>query len=171
MYRRLIGPELARLAEEQARQAERITWLDRLTDEKFVKHGSMLMSEAEQVKLALDASKEAIDKAERSTQKAIDRTAEDIATRFASVNEFRAQLSDQVATFMPRREAEQLVRALSDKLEAGREQVVQGDAKLDERLKALERGQANQQGRTAMVGVLLAVVVVAVNIAIALLTR
>lgn len=45
---------------------------------------------------ALQATKEAIQKAETATEK-----------RFESVNEFRSQLGDQARTFMPRLEAEQ----------------------------------------------------------------
>lgn len=50
---------------------------------------------------ALHAAKEAVDKAETASNK-----------RFDASNEFRQQLSDQAATFMPRREAEQRLGVL-----------------------------------------------------------
>lgn len=50
---------------------------------------------------ALQAAKEAVEKAEAAANK-----------RFDSVNEFRQQLSDQAASFMPRREAEQRLGVL-----------------------------------------------------------
>lgn len=53
------------------------------------------------VAAALQAAKEAVTKAETAAEK-----------RFDSVNEFRQQLSDQAASFMPRREAEQRLGVL-----------------------------------------------------------
>lgn len=53
------------------------------------------------VSAALQAAKEAVTKAETAAEK-----------RFDSVNEFRQQLSDQAASFMPRREAEQRLGVL-----------------------------------------------------------
>lgn len=53
------------------------------------------------VSAALQAAKEAVIKAEAAAEK-----------RFDSVNEFRQQLSDQAASFMPRREAEQRLGVL-----------------------------------------------------------
>jgi hypothetical protein len=57
------------------------------------------------VSAALQAAKEAVAKAETAAEK-----------RFDAVNEFRGQLSDQAATFMPRREAEQVIAALAEKV-------------------------------------------------------
>lgn len=59
------------------------------------------------VNAALTAAKEAVSKAETSAEK-----------RFDSVNEFRAQLSDQAATFMPRMESEQRMSTLDEKIGA-----------------------------------------------------
>lgn len=52
---------------------------------------------------ALQATKEAIQKAENANEK-----------RFDGVNEFRAQLGDQARTLMPRSEAEQRFNQLAD---------------------------------------------------------
>jgi hypothetical protein len=56
---------------------------------------------------ALDAADRAVTKAEVAAEK-----------RFESVNEFRASLSDQQRTLMPRAEAELLIKTLSDRIEA-----------------------------------------------------
>jgi crotonobetainyl-CoA:carnitine CoA-transferase CaiB-like acyl-CoA transferase len=55
---------------------------------------------------AMQAAKEAVEKAETANEK-----------RFESVNEFRAQLTDQANTFLPRSEGEQRLAALSEKLD------------------------------------------------------
>ena len=118
-----VPAALARLAEQLVGIHRRVDNLEKnllarieaenkLTDSKFVTQEAMMTGGAERVRLALDASKEAIIKAEVATEK-----------RFEGVNEFRAQLSDQARTFMPRTEAIQLaeqaserIRELSDRL-------------------------------------------------------
>lgn len=57
------------------------------------------------VNAALEAAEKAVTKAEGAAEKRAD-----------SQNEFRAQLSDQAGTFMPRREAEQRMATLDEKL-------------------------------------------------------
>lgn len=83
------------------------------TLETLKEHIQVLMTEADRrnqqrfegqekaVSAALQAQKEAVTKAETAAEK-----------RFESVNEFRQQLSDQAASFMPRREAEQRLGVL-----------------------------------------------------------
>lgn len=71
---------------------------DRRNEQRFA-------AQEKAVAAALQAAKEAVAKAEIAAEK-----------RFDSVNEFRAQLSDQAGTFMPRREAEQRADALAEKL-------------------------------------------------------
>ncbi len=57
------------------------------------------------VNAALAAAEKAVNKAEVAAEK-----------RFEATNEFRAQLSDQATTFMPRREAEQQIDQLSERV-------------------------------------------------------
>jgi hypothetical protein len=59
------------------------------------------------VQTALLAAKEATNKAELAADK-----------RFDAVNEFRAQLTDQAATFMPRKEADVVLSSLSERVSA-----------------------------------------------------
>lgn len=64
-----------------------------------------LAAQDKAVQIAMVASEKAVVKAEIAAEK-----------RFESVNEFRGQLSDQAATFMPRAEAEQRMGALAEKI-------------------------------------------------------
>lgn len=59
------------------------------------------------VNTALQSAKEAVAKAEVAAER-----------RFESVNEFRGQLTDQAATFMPRVEAEQRIATNGDRISA-----------------------------------------------------
>jgi hypothetical protein len=65
-----------------------------------------ILAQDKAVQIAMIASEKAVVKAEIAAEK-----------RFESVNEFRGQLTDQAATFMPRAEAEQRLAALADKIE------------------------------------------------------
>lgn len=122
-----VGAALARLAEQNVGLQRQLTRMEAvfteqvhtaleiqraseartlaLTDAKFVTYRTLIDSQAEKVALALEATKEAIGKAEVATSKAIDKESQANADRFASVNEFRQQLNDQARTFMPRTEA------------------------------------------------------------------
>ncbi len=52
-----------------------------------------------------DAQEKAVRAALEAAQKAVDKAEEAATKRFESVNEFRAQLADQAASFLTRREA------------------------------------------------------------------
>ena len=58
-------------------------------------------------KSALDAADRAVNKAEMASEK-----------RFDAVNEFRATLSDQQRTLMPRNEAELMIKSINEKVDA-----------------------------------------------------
>ncbi len=64
-----------------------------------------LAAQDKAVQIAMVASEKAVVKAEIAAEK-----------RFEAVNEFRGQLADQAATFMPRAEAEQRLSALAEKI-------------------------------------------------------
>lgn len=65
-----------------------------------------LLAQDKAVQIAMIASEKAVVKAEIAAEK-----------RFEAVNEFRGQLADQAATFMPRAEAEQRMASLAEKLD------------------------------------------------------
>jgi hypothetical protein len=129
-----------------------------LTDAKFVTYRTLIDSQAEKVALALEATEKAIGKAEVATGKAIEKEASANADRFRSVNEFRGQLSDQVATFMPRSEHAVEMAATAERI-----------ARMDELIKAAQIWQGNITGRIAILGavfaVLMTVIVFAANYA------
>lgn len=88
----------------------RATELNLDSRDKFL---TALAAEREkQVITAFAAAKEAVAKAETSTER-----------RFEGVNEFRAQLSDQASTFMPRREFEVQHGSLSQEVDSLRRNV------------------------------------------------
>lgn len=76
-----------------------------ITDAKFVTFRTLVDSQAEKVKLALDAADKAVSKAETATEK-----------RFEGVNEFRGQLADQTATLVSRSEFHTKSESLAEKL-------------------------------------------------------
>jgi hypothetical protein len=139
---------------------ERIDGLDRLTDAKFTTLRTLIDSQSDKVALALNSSDKAVLKAETATEK-----------RFEGVNEFRQQLADQAGTFIPRKEAEQRMETLLERMETLRHSVSSDDAKLDERLKTLEQGASNMQGRMWALGTAIAAVVIVVNIVIAVFLK
>lgn len=75
-------------------------------DDAEKRNGQRFDAQEKAVAAALQAAKEAVTKAEIAAEK-----------RFDSVNEFRAQLSDQANTFMPRLEAEQRIAMQAEKLD------------------------------------------------------
>jgi len=80
-------------------------------DQRFIDQNkaveAALIAADKAVQAALLAAKEAVTKAEVATEK-----------RFDGVNEFRAQLADQAATFMPRAEYTIQHRSLADIVDA-----------------------------------------------------
>lgn len=84
---------------------ERVSALDRLLEAKFVTFEVLVTSQAEKVKLALDAADKAVNKAEIATEK-----------RFENMNEFRGQLADQAASLVSRAEFHTKSEALAEKL-------------------------------------------------------
>ncbi len=64
-----------------------------------------------------DAQEKAVMAALAAAEKAVIKAETAAERRFESVNEFRGQLTDQAATFMPRLEAEQRIGQLAEKVE------------------------------------------------------
>lgn len=105
-----VDADLARLAEQFAAIQRQVTRLETeiahsesrstaLTDAKFVTYRTLIDSQADKVKLALEATEKAIDKAEIATSKAIDKESLANDDRFAKVNEFRAQQTELIGRF------------------------------------------------------------------------
>jgi exonuclease VII large subunit len=161
---------LGLIAAHEMRSYERLKDMDLRYQQRFDAQQQALDAALQAVKEAtkadLDAAKEAVNKAEKANER-----------RFDAVNEFRAQLADQAASFLTRREAEARFDALMEKLEALssehrrdlvtiREMADRLAAASDTRLKVLESSGANLQGRLWALGAGIAFIVVFVNIAI-----
>lgn len=71
----------------------------------------------EYVDLLASTQKEAVNAALAAAQKAVDKAEAASERRFESVNEFRATLSDQARLLMPRLEAEQQFKTMSEKID------------------------------------------------------
>lgn len=85
----------------------KVDGLSGLTDAKFVTFRTLVDSQAEKVGIALASSDKAVSKAEVANER-----------RFESVNEFRAQLSDQASRLISRTEASAMNDSLAARLDA-----------------------------------------------------
>ncbi len=93
---------------------------------------------------ALTSIKEAVIKAETASDK-----------RFESINEFRAQLGDQAATFISRNEYGAQHEALAEKLSTD---IARTGAMITELTRRLDRISGSSAGRNAMYGWIIAAV-------------
>jgi hypothetical protein len=96
------------VAQQVGQLSIRVDGFSELMEAKFVTYRTLIDSQAEKVALALDAAEKAIDKAEAATEK-----------RFDAVNEFRAQLTDQTASFARRDYVEQEMASVDRRLDDG----------------------------------------------------
>ena len=98
------------------RMQERYETQTKATDAAFVAQQTAMQTAftgaSTAVQAALESAEKAVTKAEVAAEK-----------RFEAVNEFRGQLADQAATFLPRTEADVRLGAMGDKVEELRKQV------------------------------------------------
>jgi hypothetical protein len=85
---------------------QRFAALERLLEERDRRYSERFEAQDAKTAIAMTASQEAIAKAERATE-----------ARFQGVNEFRATLSDQASTFIPRLEAMSALGVFDEKIE------------------------------------------------------
>ena len=123
--------------------AQMIDEHDRRYEQRFVAQekavADAFLAAEKAVQAALTAQKEAVNKAEAAAEK-----------RFESVNEFRSQLGDQAATFLPRNEYLAQHQALIDKVVAGDEAL---GGRLDGAVKALQDTIARNGELIAALGI------------------
>lgn len=98
------------------------------------------------VQAALAAQEKAVNKAETATEK-----------RFEAVNEFRAQLADQAALFLPRKEYQVQHESLGEKVDAGHK--VAMDAITDLR-ESRDTGAGRSVGQSALIASIIGAVAV-----------
>jgi hypothetical protein len=98
------------------------------------------------------------------------RTEASNAIRFASQNEFRAQLSDQAATFMRRNEFEVRSDALSDKIDQMDKRLTTTINTNTSRLDLLQGSQAGQAALQSRTMLALGALVALIGVVIAIIT-
>lgn len=94
---------------------------------------------------AFTAAKEAVQTAMVAAEKATTKAEMAAEKRFESVNEFRAQLADQAATFIPRAESEARVSAMVELFDSKYTALI-------DRMDVLTQANAASQGRSAGLG-------------------
>jgi hypothetical protein len=129
------------------------------TFETLKEHLQALMAERDQRnQQRFDGQEKAVAAALQAAEKAVQKAETAAEKRFDSVNEFRGQLTDQAATFMPRLEAEQRIGQQAERL-----------AGLESRM---ERQGGRQEGVGRFGGVLVSIaslLIAAVAVAVAFL--
>lgn len=148
------------------------THYDTLLIEYDRRYQARFVASEQAVKDAFAAQEKAINAALAASEKAVLKAETASEKRFEGVNEFRGQLGDQQRTLMPRAEAEALVKALNEKLEAIAIASNQGLSALVARLDRTEgRGQGGHDAygyMYAAVGVIVAIAGVVVGIVLAI---
>jgi hypothetical protein len=86
------------------------------------------------MRTALEAAEKAVQTALVSAEKAVAKAEVAAEKRFESVNEFRAQLTDQAATFLSRNEADVRINSLAEKLESDTKRSTLNASELELRL-------------------------------------
>jgi len=126
--RRDIG-SLRELLEEKIAAEHNLT--QNYLAERELRYEQRFMAQEKAVNAALIAQKEAVVKQEMASEK-----------RFEGVNEFRAQLSDQAATFLPRNEYQVQHDSLNEKVDAVTKNVAE---RMDLSSKAINQAISNLQ--------------------------
>ena len=115
------------ISDQREASRQQVDDLRRMLDERYATQTKALdkaFTAAEQaVTVALANAEKATIKAEAASER-----------RFASVNEFRAALADQAATFLPRGEYEAGNAAVADRIAAGYERLTALELRLTSRL-------------------------------------
>lgn len=129
----------------------------RLLDERYA-------TQTKALDAAFASAERAVQTARESQERQAERTELANKDRFASVNEFRAQLADQVATFLPRQEA----LALLDRQRGDLQRINERMSDMETRLNVTQ-GQTVGQGdamatRRAQTGQMIATITVVVSV-------
>jgi len=146
------------------------------------------IEQATAMRTALDAAKDAVTTAMSASEKAVAKAETSTDKRFEAVNEFRAQLSDQAATFATRNDLDVRFQAMSDKMNleyqhfndlgTNRDKTIAAlDIKISHRLD-LEQGRDtgtndsrnNRRLDTGSMVAIISVVLVVISIAITVIT-
>lgn len=138
------------------------THYDTVLTEQDRRYEARFVASEQAVTTSFSAQEKAINAALAAQQAAVNKAELASDKRFESVNEFRSQLGDQARTFMPRTEAEALIKALGEKLETGLKSV---SDKLDAVVARIDRNEARGVGNQQVWGYVAAAIGVMVGIA------
>lgn len=144
-----------------AKIEERVYALDRLTDAKFVTHGTLVTAQERQVGIAMQASQTAIDKTERGAEKSANALAMDVERRFEALNQRYHEHSNMILAAIPRAEFDQFRQMYTEQHTILRDRYAEEISDLKAAIKAAE---ARSGGLKDAWGVLIGVVGVAVAI-------
>lgn len=111
----LHGQLLMILDERGRRYAAQFAAMQAIAVEADKRYEQRFLAQQEAVQAALAAQEKAVNAALLAADRAVAKAEAASEKRFESVNEFRAQLSDQAANLMPRGEAEARFQATSEK--------------------------------------------------------
>ncbi len=119
-------------------------------------------TQTEAIQVSFTAAEKAVQTALSSAEKAVTKAEIAAEKRFEAVNEFRAQLSDQAATFPSRNEVDTRITAMGDKV-----------AGLASRLDKIEGNTSGSSDQTTRIiaGILAAVAVISLLITIYVATK
>jgi hypothetical protein len=136
------------------------------SDSKISGVRDMVLAEIKRVDQLFNTQSTAVAEATRIASTALDK-------RLEGMNEFREQMNDWASRFSTREDVNATIRALSDRVSKLENQIAANmsrqeiSAQLDgsdKRLNALESFKSNMQGRVVIIGVVAAVVPIAVEI-------
>lgn len=138
---------------------QQIDDMRRLLDERYATQtkavDAAFLAQQTAMSTALTAAERAVQTALLAAEKAVNKAEVAAERRFEAVNEFRGQLSDQAATFMPRTEADVRISSLAEKVDAidKRQDVSHG------RSAGLDKGWGYLLGAVGLAGGAIAIVV------------
>lgn len=148
---------------------QRIDNLESRLDERF-------QTQQTAMKTAFDAADKAVQAALASAKEAAAKAENAAKDRFAAVNEFRGQLSDVIATFLPRTEYYASHKSLEDQVDSLSDRMAALELRLTSRL---DIGQGNAEGgyrsessrksSAALTAQWVAIIVVAIGVVVAVL--
>ncbi|HXJ40739.1 MAG TPA: hypothetical protein VNH18_15770 [Bryobacteraceae bacterium] len=101
----------------------RVAVLSAQAEERDRRYAERFAAQEEAVRSALTSAKEAVTKAESAAEK-----------RFESLNEFRGQQRDMIGTFIPRKEAEQRIEQVAEKVAGVESRLTAGLSAVNSRL-------------------------------------
>lgn len=143
------SPTVGEVVEKLQAFKDEVAERDKRYSAEFIKLSTIASMMTEQQALALAATKEAVSVAMSASEKAVAKAETSAEKRFESINEFRAQLADQQATFA----RSDLVNQRTDGLEKKMDEIARGlEARLTDSKDRLTTIEASAAGTARTFG-------------------